>query len=78
MMKDDAGRRTSGDLRLAFPRGCRVTLTSMGKLVAHHRHESRVGSVTGYCRDSDALRVLWDGYRVIQSWHRDYVERVIP
>jgi hypothetical protein len=64
------------DLRLAFPKGCRVRLTTMGLLVAHHRRESRVGTVTGYCRDSEALRVLWDGYRAIQAWHRDFVERV--
>jgi len=65
-------------IRLAFPKGCRVRLTTLGRLVAHHRRESRVGIVTGYCRDGDAPRVLWDGYRAIQSWHRDYVERLTP
>jgi len=65
-------------LRLAFPKGCRVQLTAMGRLVAHHRRESRVGAVVGYSRDDDVLRVLWDGYKVIQTWHRDYVERMTP
>ena len=64
------------NIRLAFPKGCRVRLTAMGRLVAHHRRESRVGTVTGYCRDGDTPRVLWDGYKAIQAWHRDYVERV--
>ena len=64
------------NIRLVFPKGCRVRLSAMGRLVAHHRRESRVGAVMGYCRDGDALRVLWDGYRAVQEWHRDYVERV--
>ena len=63
-------------LRLAFPKGCRVRLPAMGRLVAYHRRESPVGTVMGYCRDGDALRVLWDGDKAIQAWHRDYVERV--
>ena len=53
-----------------------MKLTAMGRLVAHHRRESRVGTVMGYCRDGDAPRVLWDGYKAIQAWHRDYVEPV--
>ena len=64
------------NIRLVFPKGCRVRLSAMGHLVARHRRESRVGAVMGYCRDGDALRVLWDGYRAVQEWHRDYVERV--
>jgi len=66
----------AADISLAFPKGCRVRLTAMGRLVAHHRRESRVGTVMGYCRDGDAPWVLWDGYKAIQAWHRDYVERV--
>jgi len=65
-------------IRVAFPKGCRVKLTAMGRLVAHHRRESRVGTVTGYCRDAEALRVMWEGFKAVQEWHRDFVERVTP
>ena len=83
MRAADAWERTlaqarAESIRLAFPKGCRVRLSTMGRLVAHHRRESRVGTVTGYCRDAEALRVMWEGFKAVQEWHRDFVERVGP
>ena len=63
-------------LRLAFPKGCQVRLSAMGKLVARHRRELRSGQVTGYGHDDGTVLVLWTGYGYSQRWHRDYVERV--
>src|SRR3990167_5542243 len=42
------------NIRLVFPKGCRVRLSAMGRLVARHKRESRVGTVTGHCRDAAA------------------------
>ena len=63
------------NIRLAFPKGCQVRLTAMGRLAAHRCRDSRVGTVTGYCRDAEALRVMWEGFKAVQEWHRDFVER---
>mgnify|MGYP001600875265 CR=1 FL=1 len=74
---------TEPALRLAFPKGCRVRLTAMGKLVARHKREDRVGTVTGHSRPDqysvgECIYVRWDGLTTPVSWHRDYVERVDP
>lgn len=63
-------------LRLAYPKGCRVRLSAMGKLVARHRLESRVGTATNYGRGDGIVMILWEGVKHPQGWHRDYVERV--
>ena len=63
-------------LRLAFPKGCRVRLTAMGRLLARNRKEERMGEVEGYSLDGEALYVRWDGGGRGAPWHRDYVERV--
>jgi len=69
------------NIRLVFPKGCRVRLSAMGRLVAHHRRESRVGTVTGYSRPGEfgeCVYVRWDGNKTPVAWHRDFVERVTP
>ena len=63
------------DLRLAFPKGCRVRLNTRGRLVIHRR-EPRVGTVEGYSRDGTVVYVRWEGTAAKISWHRDFVERV--
>ena len=70
---------TDSALRLAFPNGCQVRLTAMGKLVARHKQEDRVGIVTGDCKPhqyGEGVYVRWDGKQTPVVWHRDYVERV--
>lgn len=67
---------TDSDLRVEFPKGCRVRLSAMGKLVARHRLESRVGTATNHGRGEGIVMVLWEGVKHPQGWHRDYVERV--
>ncbi len=69
---------TSPALRLAFPKGCRVRLSAMGKLVARRRKPDRIGTVVGWSWNGQAPRILWDGLRQALSWYRDYVERVDP
>ena len=69
-----AGTKTQ--TRRLWPKGCRVRLSAMGKLVARHRLESRVGTATNHGRGEGIVMVLWEGTKHPQGWHRDFVERM--
>jgi hypothetical protein len=67
------------NLRLAFPKGCRVRLSKASLnlgLTTLQRQRDRCGIVRGWSRDGDALMILWDGLWNNQRWHRVFVERV--
>ncbi len=63
-----------------FPKLCRVVATdeAIKRLWIAPRDQKRIGTVVGYSRDLNSVRLHWDGHspKTCETWHGDFVKRV--
>lgn len=63
--------------RTLFPVGCRVEPSEEGKgLGGRYAKAGRTGTVVGYSRNPDCVRVLWDDCTANSSISKTFIERV--